>query len=553
MALTQVNVPDLGGIDEVEVIEICVNVGDILETEDALIVLESDKATMEVPAPFAGSVSEILVSVGDKVSSGTHVANMTAQDGDASVAQEATKKDEAVEPAEQSSSNEPQQNAQPTEAKGSAGEAQEMDITVPDLGGVDAVEIIELSASIGDELAAEDSLMVLESDKATMEIPAPQAGKLLSFAVKVGDKVSQGDVVGKMQVAQASSAQSPESASVKKPPSQSEAAKDASATAQPVTPANSNANTGVSQPQAGQSKGSSGHVHAGPAVRKLARELGVDLVQVNGSGPRNRIQKQDLHDFVKQRVNNPVTGPQTVKGSDEDFSKYGQISEKPLNKIKQVTARNMVASWSTIPQVTQFDEADITELETYRKQSMGALLPEGVKVSPLAFIMKACAKALQAFPEFNSSLGSNADKLILKQYYNIGIAVDTPDGLLVPVVKGVDSKGVVDLAIGSSELAKKARDKKLPMDAMSGASFTISSLGGIGGTAFTPIVNAPQVAILGVSKASFKPVWNGETFEPRLMLPLSLSYDHRVIDGAQAARFTRYLCELLTDVRHLLL
>ncbi len=532
MAQTQVNVPDLGGIDEVEVIEICVQPGDELNAEDALIVLESDKATMEVPAPFSGKVKEILVAVGDKVSSGTHVANMEG-DGEESPtapAVEESPKQQASAPAEQTAS-------QPAAA---AQSNQEIDIVVPDLGGIDSVEIIELSASVGDSLEAEDSLLVLESDKATMEVPAPQAGKLVAFNVQVGDKVSQGDVVGKLLVTAAAQA-APVSAPSKPA---AESAPKAAATSAPVTPS---AQVAQAQPE------TSGKVHAGPAVRKLARELGVDLSQVTGTGPRSRIQKQDLHDFVKQRVNNPVTSPLTVKGSDEDFSKYGAITEQSLNKIKQVTARNMVASWTTIPQVTQFDEADITELEHYRKTAMGALLPEGVKVSPLAFIAKACAKALKTFPEFNSSLGPNADTLILKQYYNIGIAVDTPDGLLVPVLKGADQKGVVELASESAELAKKARDKKLAMDAMSGASFTISSLGGIGGTAFTPIVNAPQVAILGVSKASYKPVWNGESFEPRLMLPLSLSYDHRVIDGAQAARFTRYLCELLTDVRHLLL
>jgi len=535
MAQTQVNVPDLGGIDEVEVIEICVQPGDELNAEDALIVLESDKATMEVPAPFAGKVKEILVAVGDKVNSGSHVANMEGVGEESSSVEavvEDTAKQETPAPVEQATQPKP----------AAATDNQEIDIVVPDLGGIDSVEIIELSVSVGDTLDAEDSLLVLESDKATMEVPAPQAGKLVSFSVQVGDKVSQGDVVGKLLVA----ASAPVATPVESKPEASSPASAPSAKPEPVKAAST-------QTVSAQAPTSSGKVHAGPAVRKLARELGVDLSQVTGTGPRSRIQKHDLHDFVKQRVNNPVASPLTVKGSDEDFSKYGAITEQGLNKIKQVTARNMVASWTTIPQVTQFDEADITDLEHYRKTAMGALLPEGVKVSPLAFIAKACTKALKAFPEFNSSLGPNADTLILKQYYNIGIAVDTPDGLLVPVLKGADQKGVVELASESAELAKKARDKKLPMDAMSGASFTISSLGGIGGTAFTPIVNAPQVAILGVSKASYKPVWNGESFEPRLMLPLSLSYDHRVIDGAQAARFTRYLCELLTDVRHLLL
>jgi pyruvate dehydrogenase E2 component (dihydrolipoamide acetyltransferase) len=533
MAHTQVNVPDLGGIDEVEVIEICVKVGDNLEAEEALIVLESDKATMEVPAPFSGTIKDILVAVGDKVGSGTHVANMEIEGVvKPASADEKVSVDAAVTPAPVK-----QEVAAPSKSQ-----SLEIDVVVPDLGGVDAVEIIELSASIGDELAVDDSLMVLEGDKATMEIPAPQAGKLLSFTVKVGDKVSQGDVIGKMQVSQASIQEPSES-------------KNETSSQESTPPKTEQANAQVSEPKAltenNVEVGSS--VHAGPAVRKLARELGVDLAQVKGSAPRSRIQKQDLYDFVKLRVNSPAVGPATVKGSDEDFSRYGSITEQPLSKIKQVTARNMVASWTTIPQVTQFDEADITELEAYRKQSMATQLPDGVKVSPLAFILKASAKALEMFPEFNSSLGPNADTLILKQYYNIGIAVDTPDGLLVPVIKEANKKGIIELATNSSELAKKARDKKLPMDAMSGASFTISSLGGIGGTAFTPIVNAPQVAILGVSKASYKPVWNGKEFEPRLMLPLSLSYDHRVVDGAQAARFARYLCELLSDVRHLLL
>ncbi|GAA6135132.1 dihydrolipoyllysine-residue acetyltransferase [Oceaniserpentilla sp. 4NH20-0058] len=523
MANTPVSVPDLGGIDEVEVIEICVKPGDNIEQEEALIVLESDKATMEVPAPFSGKVTSIKVSVGDKVSTGTQVAEMD-QINSEEVANEAN---ELQAPAQIEEVEE-----QSTVTQTDTNEDTEIDIIVPDLGGIESVEVIELSVTEGDSFSVEDGLLVLESDKATMEVPAPSDGILISFSVKVGDKVSEGDRVGKMK----SSASTPAS-SVQIPIAEKSV----------QAPKEHPPKTLTSEPMV-----SSGKVHAGPAVRKLARELGVDLAQVSASGPRSRIQKQDLHDFVKQKVNASV-GTVGVKGSDEDFSKYGTITQQPLNKIKQVTARNMVASWSTIPQVTQFDEADITDLEHYRKTKMPSLLEDGVKVSPLAFITKACVKALQVFPEFNSSLGPNADELILKQYYNIGIAVETPDGLLVPVIKQADSKGVVGLAKESSELAKKARDKKLPLDAMSGASFTISSLGGIGGTAFTPIVNAPQVAILGVSKASYKPVWNGEAFEPRLMLPLSLSYDHRVIDGAQAARFTRYICDILSETRHMLL
>jgi len=528
MANTPVSVPDLGGIDEVEVIEICVKSGDNIEAEEALIVLESDKATMEVPAPFSGVVAEIKVNLGDKVSTGSLVAEMSGAD--------ASPTETASEPAQQEPVTEPQADTPKQQIQSTPSE---MDVVVPDLGGIDQVEVIELCVSVGDSIEAEESLFVLESDKATMEIPAPQSGKVLALSVAVGDKVSQGDMVGKLAIeASASEISAPSQKAQQETTTQPttsapKKSEPASTTAEPVT--------------------SSGSVHAGPAVRKLARELGVDLSQVTGTGPRSRIQKQDLHDFVKQRVNAPASGPLTVKGSDEDFSKHGPVSSQPLNKIKQVTARNMLQSWSTIPQVTQFDEADITELEAYRKAKMAEQLDGSVKVSPLAFIVKACVKALQTFPEFNSSLSANADSLILKQYYNIGIAVDTPEGLLVPVIKEADEKGVVEIAKASSVLAQKARDKKLPMDAMSGASFTISSLGGIGGTAFTPIVNAPQVAILGVSKASYKPVWNGKEFEPRLMLPLSLSYDHRVIDGAQAAKFTRFLCELLTETRHMLL
>ena len=415
---------------------------------------------------------------------------------------------------------------------------------MPDLGGIDQVEVIELCLKPGESLEAEESLVVLESDKATMEVPVAQTGKLVSYKVKVGDKVSQGDIVATMLVesAQASVAEqkqaSPESVSAAKK-------------------SNTETTTAgqVSKPEASITieVAVSGSVHAGPAVRKLAREMGVDLSKVPSSGPKNRILKEDLQGFVKQSLKQGPSAAVGVVGSSEDFSRYGAISEKPLNKIKQVTARNMAQSWSTIPQVTQFDEADISELEEYRKGQMQDQLPEGVRVSPLAFILKACTKALEKFPEFNSSLGPSGDSLILKEYLNIGIAVDTPEGLLVPVIKGADQKGIVELAVKSSELAKQARDKKLAMDAMSGGCFTISSLGGIGGTAFTPIVSAPQVAILGVSKAAYKPIWNGSSFEPRLMLPLSVSYDHRVIDGAQAAQFTRYLCQLLSDVRHLLL
>ena len=534
MSQTQITVPDLGGMDEVEVIEICVQPGDSINEEESLVVLEGDKASMEVPAPMAGTIHSLLVKVGDMVSSDSPLAMMESAGGK-----------EAVEASAPVAASEPvvaAQTAPEPVAPTVSSAPQTIEVRVPDLGGLESVEIIELTAAAGDELQAEESLLVLESDKASMEIPVEQAGTLLSYTVKLGDKVSEGDVIATMQVV-ADAAPKPSAVESSPVPSKAPApAKSQAPKKAPAQPATTNVKKGP--------------VHTGPAVRKLAREMAVDLTLVTSTGPRQRILKEDLFEFVKQKVNSvsqAAPQPLAIRGSDEDFSRFGDISQEPLSKIKQITAKNMVASWTTIPQVTQFDEADITDLEIYRKGQMKDQIPDGVKVSPLAFILKACVKALQKFPQFNASLGPDGDTLILKQYYNLSVAVDTPDGLMVPVIKQAQSKGVVDLARESSQLAKLARDKKLPMDAMMGASFTISSLGGIGGTAFTPIVNAPQVAILGVSKAAYKPVWNGSSFEPRLMLPLCVSYDHRVIDGAQAAMFTRYLCQLLSDVRHLLL
>ena len=538
MSQTQVTVPDLGGIDEVEVIEISVKVGDLIDAEQEIIVLESDKATMEVPAPIAGKVTEILISVGDKVSAGTPVVIVEGE-GEATASSEEVKATDVVaEP------QETQEQAPSVSPKNNESKKSEVEIIVPDLGGAGAVEVIELTVNVGDSIEAEESILVLESDKATMEVPAPQAGVVLSFTVSVGDKVSEGDVIGRMQV---------ENSTGSADESEKAASPEMPTTILP-SPAKSVAPT---PPKSISNTVSTNKVHAGPAVRLLAREFGVNLSEVAGTGPKNRIIKEDVQAFVKKRISQPAVQMAAqaagVVGSSEDFSRFGAIENVALNKIKQVTAKNMVQSWSTIPQVTQFDEADITDLEAYRKGTMAGMLPEGVKVSPLAFVLKACVLALQKFPQFNSSLNADGTEVIMKQYYNVGVAVETPDGLLVPVIKQADKMGIVDLAVASSELAGKARNKKLPMDGMMGGSFTVSSLGGIGGTAFTPIVSAPQVAILGVSKASFKPVWNGSEFVPRLMLPLSLSYDHRVIDGAEAARFARYLCHLLGDTRHMLL
>jgi pyruvate dehydrogenase E2 component (dihydrolipoamide acetyltransferase) len=546
MTTQNVTVPDLGGIEQVEVIEISVAVGDEVAAEDTLIVVESDKASMDIPSPVAGKVRSISVKLGDKVTMGSVVLELESSAPQAAV----TVSQPQV--AAVATVNPQITDAVTPSASPSATESAVEQVCVPDLGGMEQVSVIELVAKEGDNLAAEASLLVLESDKASMEVPAPHAGTLIKYLVKVGDVVSSGTPIADMRFAG--------SVAVRSVASQTPPPNPANPQAQAATPVPTQV-TGqapvVAQNSAQGDNTSNGKdVHAGPAVRMLARELGVDLTQVNGSGPRKRILKEDLQAFVKHRMQQPAASASGFVLPDlpvEDFSRFGPIETKTLSKIKLATARNMRVSWLTIPQVTQFDEADITALEEYRKGAMAVMLPADVKVTPLAFIAKACVQALKAFPAFNSSLSADGQSLIYKGYYHVGIAVDTPDGLVVPVIKDADKKSVTDIARESQLLAGKARDKKLPLDAMSGASFTISSLGGIGGTAFTPIVNAPQVAILGVSKASMKPVWDGQEFVPRLMLPLSVSYDHRVVDGAEAARFTRYLAELLSDVRHLLL
>lgn len=537
MTTQNVTVPDLGGIEQVEVIEISVAVGDRVAAEDTLIVVESDKASMDIPSPATGIIRRVDVKKGDKVSTGSVVLSLEiSADIPAQVA--------PVQAQNQIVNPQITDAVSPVAPAVNTGASEQ--ICVPDLGGMELVSVIELVAKEGDSLNAEASLIVLESDKASMDVPAPRAGVLLRYLVKVGDKVNSGTPIAEMRFSAA------EKDSAPSPAVAQNAAKSAAQSA-PVAAGK----VSVSAPELNTSGTTAGKdVHAGPAVRMLARELGVDLTQVKGSGPRNRILKEDLQAFVKHKMQQPAAaagGFALPELPAEDFSRFGPVETKALSKIKLATARNMRISWLTIPQVTQFDEADITALEEYRKGPMAAMLPGDVKVTPLAFITKACVKALQAFPAFNSSLSADGQSLIYKGYYHVGIAVDTPDGLVVPVIKDADKKSVTDIARESSQLAAKARDKKLPLDAMTGASFTISSLGGIGGTAFTPIVNAPQVAILGVSKASMKPVWDGKQFVPRLMLPLSVSYDHRVVDGAEAARFTRYLAELLSDVRHLLL
>jgi len=453
------------------------------------------------------------------------------------------------------------------EQQAGSGATKTIDVMVPDIGESGEVDVIEVLVSAGDEIAAEDGLITLETDKATMDVPSPQAGVVESVEVKVGDKVKEGSLVVRLQVreASASSAAPAASQSEQAPPAaSSDAAEDDAATA--ADSSTSERKPPVPDHPLDKKGKAEGLAYASPAVRRLAHEFGVNLTQVKGSGRKSRILKEDVQEYVKYELSRPKAtassgvaqgagGLQVIAPPKVDFSKFGEVEQVPLTRIQKISGPNLHRNWVTIPHVTQFDEADITELEAFRKQEneLQAKKKDGVKITPLVFIMKAVAKALREYPVFNSSLADDGEHLIMKKYVHIGIAVDTPNGLVVPVIRDVDKKGIYELSDELLEISAKARDGKLKAQDMQGGCFSISSLGGIGGTAFTPIVNAPDVAILGVSKSDMKPKWNGKEFEPRLMLPLSLSYDHRVIDGAVAARFSVYLSNVLSDIRKLVL
>ncbi|KJG57766.1 pyruvate dehydrogenase [Photobacterium kishitanii] len=524
--LKEVHVPDIGG-DEVEVTEIMVAIGDSIEEEQSLLTVEGDKASMEVPAPFAGVLKEIKIATGDKVSTGSLVMIFEVA-GSAPVAA-------------------PAQAAAPVAAAPAVAAAK--DVHVPDIGG-DEVEVTEIMVAVGDTVEEEQSLITVEGDKASMEVPAPFAGTIKEIKIAAGDKVSTGSLIMVFEVAGAA----PVAVAVAAP---AQAAAPASA---PV----------ASAPAAttGDFEENNDYAHASPVVRRLAREFGVNLAKVKGTGRKNRVLKEDVQSFVKdalKRLESGAAASASGKGDGAalgllpwpkiDFSKFGDTEVKPLSRIKKISGANLHRNWVMIPHVTQWDNADITELEAFRKDqnAIEAKKDSGMKITPLVFILKAAAKALEAFPSFNSSLSDDGESLILKKYINIGIAVDTPNGLVVPVFKDVNKKGIYELSEELMTISKKARAGKLTASDMQGGCFTISSLGGLGGTAFTPIVNAPEVGILGVSKSEMKPVWNGKEFEPRLQLPLSLSYDHRVIDGAEGARFITYLNGCLSDIRRLVL
>lgn len=557
MSEQEIRVPDLGGADEVEIIEILVSAGDSVVEEDPILTVETDKASVELPSPGAGKIVRITVQVGDKIKEGEVVGTLSSdgasvESGVYEPEPKAQSDDAPIMPDEIVSKPAPQ--------KKSGGSRTEI-VKVSGLDGFENVPIIELNVSEGDNVDIEGALVTVESDKATMEIPSPFAGKIGKLLVKEGDKISEGDDLLEIIVSDDSadgddgddSAPAESSSAGKQQPTvpgqPAKASDDYKA-----KPADTGSVT-YEAPSAGSK------VHAGPAVRKLARELGADLARVKGSGPKNRITKDDVHAYVKAQLQQAQQGavvPGTVTSGIPgvklpDFSQFGEIEREGMSRMMSVTALNMHRSWLNVPHVTQFEDADISDMEDFRKSLKALGEKKGIKMTPLPFMLKACAAALAELPQFNVSLDMDRKEVVHKKYIHIGIAVDTPHGLMVPVIRNVNQKGLWELAAESAEMAGKARDKKLKPAEMQGACFTITSLGGIGGTAFTPIVNTPEVAILGVSKAAMKPVWDGKAFQPRLMLPLSLSYDHRAVNGADAARFTSALARLMGDIRTLLL
>ncbi len=551
--IVEIKVPDIGGHDNVDVIDVAVKAGDTIAVDDTLITLETDKATMDVPADAAGVVKAVNIKVGDKVSEGTVILTVEAA-GDAA---ETAPQETAAPAAESAPEAAPAQAAAPAPAAPAAGGV--VKVEVPDIGGHDNVDVIAVEVKVGDTVAEDDTLITLETDKATMDVPSTAAGEVKAVYIKVGDKVSQGTVIIEVAASGAAAAPAAEAPKAEAPKTEAAPAPQAAAPAAsaPAAPKAAFGNTPVNEAAFAKA-------HAGPSARKLARELGVDLGLVQGSGLKGRIVGEDIKAFVKAAMQGgagkgaPVAAGASLGGGLDllpwpkiDFSKFGEIEVKELSRIKKISGQNLSRNWVVIPHVTVNEDANMTELEEFRKQLNKEWEREGVKLSPLAFVIKASVTALKAFPEFNSSL--DGDNLILKKYYNIGFAADTPNGLVVPVIKDADKKGLKEISIELGELSKKAREGKLKPQEMQGACFTISSLGGIGGTGFTPIVNAPEVAILGVCKSQMKPIWNGSAFEPRLMCPLSLSFDHRVIDGAAGMRFTVYLANLLKDFRRVVL
>lgn len=553
MSIEKILVPDVGG-EEVEIIEICVAVGDTLEADEGIVTVETDKASMDIPAPFAGTLASLNVAVGDKIKEGDVIGEINSASDTAPNNEEVVEAAPVVAETAPTIPTAPVVEA-PVAAPTSSGV---IDVIVPDIGEDGEVDVIDVLVSVGDVIEAEDGLITLETDKATMDVPSTHAGTVKEVFITVGDKVKQGSLVIKLATsggAPVEAAAQTESAPVAAPaPAPAKVAPTTAPVSSPVP----------HHPQAGAT--AKGTIYSSPSIRRIAREFGVDLTLVKGTGNKGRILKEDVQSFVKYELSRPKAnagssvaagegGLQVVSAKAIDFSKFGEVETKSLTRIQKISGPFLHRNWVTIPHVTQFDEADITNVEAFRKEQNVVCEKQklGFKITPLVFILKAAADALRAFPVFNSSLSEDGESLIMKKYIHIGVAVDTPNGLVVPVVRDVDQKGIHQLSRELLEISVKARDGKLKAADMQGGCFTISSLGGIGGTAFTPIVNAPEVAILGVSKSEMKPKWNGSEFEPKLMLPLSMSYDHRVIDGALAARFTVHLAGVMSDIRKLVL
>jgi len=553
-------IPDLGGDTDVDLIDIMVAVGDTVEEEDGLITLETEKASMDVPTTHTGVIKEILVAIGDKVNSGDLIARIELQDDNSASVEE------VVAPIAATTSGNTSLESAQAELQAVSNANAEIscqfvneqtictvieEVYVPDLGDDKDVDLIDVLVAVGDTVAMEMGLITLETEKASMDVPATFGGEILELYVEAGMKVNSGDLIAKMTktVVMENKLPTPVKTAT---PVQTEAPKE---TKQKSTIQEAMAKTSVvTTPENSKVLSTKAtKVYASPSVRKVAREFGVDLGFVKGSGKKNRIVKDDIKAYVKEQLNKPATAAGSGLGfnlpelKEIDFSKFGEIETVAVSRIQKISGPSLHRNWVSIPHITQFDESDITELEKFRKEQNA--LADGFKLSPLVFVVKAVAKALAIHPKFNASLSSDGDTIIMKKYFNVAIAVDTPNGLMVPVIKDVDKKGFKEIAIEMAEISSKAREGKLKSVDLQGACFTISSLGGIGGTKFTPIINAPEVAILGLSKSEIKPKWNGESFDPALMLPLSLSYDHRVIDGADGARFTTTLSKLLSDIR----
>jgi len=552
----EIKVPDIGDYDAVPVIEVHVKPGDTINAEDALVTLESDKATMDVPSPQAGTVKEVRIKVGDNVAEGSVLVMLEPAGAGAAAPAPAPAAAPAPAPAA-APAPAPAPAAAPAPAP-AAGGGGIVEVKVPDIGDYDAVPVIDIHVKVGDTINAEDALVTLESDKATMDVPSPQAGTVKEIKIKVGDNVAEGTLIVVLEAAGAAgAAAAPAAAPAPAPAAAAPAPTPAAASAPAPAPA-------ISAP-APAAQGVTGKAaHASPSVRKFARELGVEVSRVPGTGPKGRITQEDVQGFVKGVMSGSTAAPAAAAAAGGsgvgldllpwpkvDFTRFGEVENKPLSRIKKISGANLHRNWVMIPHVTNCDEADITDLEAFRVQLNKENEKSGVKVTMLAFMIKATVAALKKFPNFNASL--DGDNLVLKKYFNIGFAADTPNGLVVPVIKNADRKGVLEISQEMGELAKLAREGKLKPDQMQGGCFSISSLGGLGGTYFTPIINAPEVAIMGVCKSYMKPVWDGKQFAPRLTLPLSLSWDHRVIDGAEAARFNTYFAQLLADFRRILL